>query len=55
MEVNVEQNRSLKYIYCSLYIFFFVQQNKLKQLYRKATWGWGNYDRIFLFGWTIPL
>ncbi len=20
-----------------------------------STWGWVNYDRIFIFGWTIPL
>ncbi len=20
-----------------------------------TTWGWVNYDRIFIFGWTIPL
>ncbi len=27
-----------------------------RHLYRfGTTWGWVNYDRIFIFGWTIPL
>ncbi len=35
-------------------IFFRVQQKKGKHRFGTSG-GWVNYDRIFIFGWTVPL
>ncbi len=36
-------------------IFLSVRQNKEIHTGFGTTWGWVNDDRIFIFGWTIPL
>ncbi len=36
-------------------IFLCVQQKQINSYMFGTTWGWVHDDRIFIFGWTIPL
>ncbi len=62
---NVDNQNVGKYIVLVQFDFYYMDKKNKKFLlcsteekksYRLAkSWGWVNYDRIFIFGWTIPL
>ncbi len=48
---------NFSYQYSSIYLFCVQQKKETHWLMRRfgTTWGWVNDDRIFIFGWTVPL
>jgi len=53
MEVNGAK-QLIGYHHSSKY-FILCSAEEGNSYWFETTWGWVNYDRIFFFGWTIPL